>query len=325
VRDPDSGFVYWAPGAARPDFVTAVREAAGQRDREEENRLLYVALTRARDGIIIGGWQASRRRRLEGSYYEHLLAMIESMPGVVAIEGGGLRVETAGKVEAGTDGLPTPPREEATEEIPGWLFHAAPAEPRPPRPLRPSVPDGAASAAAAPGTRFISATTALARGRLAHRMFEVLPHLPADRHDAVIAAMIEAQKELSAEAAMALATEVRHVLAMPELAALFGPDALAEISVSGLVQGLGVAGQIDRLHVDSTRVLIGDFKTGPRPATTPDAYVRQMALYGALMAQIYPQHEIVTWLIWTEVAAVEAVAPAARDAALAALAGEPTP
>jgi ATP-dependent helicase/nuclease subunit A len=325
VRDPDSGFVYWAPGAARPDFVTAVREAAGQRDREEENRLLYVALTRARDGIIIGGWQASRRRRLEGSYYEHLLAMIESMPGVVAIEGGGLRVETAGKVEAGTAGLPTPPREEATEEIPGWLFHAAPAEPRPPRPLRPSVPDGAASAAAAPGTRFISATTALARGRLAHRMFEVLPHLPADRHDAVIAAMIEAQKELSAEAAMALATEVRHVLAMPELAALFGPDALAEISVSGLVQGLGVAGQIDRLHVDSTRVLIGDFKTGPRPATTPDAYVRQMALYGALMAQIYPQHEIVTWLIWTEVAAVEAVAPAARDAALAALAGEPTP
>jgi ATP-dependent helicase/nuclease subunit A len=187
------------------------------------------------------------------------------------------------------------------------------------------VPDGAASAAAAPGTRFISATTALARGRLAHRMFEVLPHLPADRHDAVIAAIIAAQKELSAEAAMALATEVRHVLAMPELAALFGPDALAEISVSGLVQGLGVAGQIDRLHVDSTRVLIGDFKTGPRPATTPDAYVRQMALYGALMAQIYPQHEIVTWLIWTEVAAVEAVAPAARDAALAALAGEPTP
>ena len=325
VRDPDSGFVYWAPGAARPDFVTAVREAASQREREEENRLLYVALTRARDGIIIGGWQAPRRRRLEGSFYEHLLARIESMPGVTGIEGGGLRVETAGKVEEVKTGLPTPPREEETGEIPGWLFRMAPAEPRPPRPLRPSVPDGAATAATAPGMRFTTATTALARGRLAHRMFEVLPHLPAARHDAVITAMIEAQKELPAEPALALAAEVRHVLAMPELAPLFGPDALAEISVSGLVQGVGVAGQIDRLHVDAKRVLIGDFKTGPRPAITPDAYVRQMALYGALMAQIYPQRDIVTWLIWTEVAAVEAVAPDTRVAALATLAGESTP
>ena len=112
---------------------------------------------------------------------------------------------------------------------------------------------------------------------------------------------------------------------MPELAALFGPDALAEISVSGVVQGVGVAGQIDRLHVDDRRVLIGDFKTGPRPATTPETYVRQMALYGALMAQIHPQRDIITWLIWTEAAAVEAITPAARAAALAALAGASTP
>ena len=325
VRDPDSGFVYWAPGGARPDFVTAAREAAGQLDMEEENRLLYVALTRARDGIIIGGWQANRRRTLEGSYYEHLLTQIESMPGVTEVEGGGLRVEVAGKVELAKPGLPTPPREEVTSEIPAWLFAAAPAEPSPPRPLRPSAPDGAATATSAPGTRFTTATMALARGRLAHRMFEVLPNLPADRHDSVIAAMIAAQKELPGELAMALAAEVQRVLALPELAALFGPDALAEISVTGVVAGFGVAGQIDRLHVDAARVVIGDFKTGPRPAITPDSYVRQMALYGALMAQIYPRHEILTWLIWTEAAAVEAITPAARGAALAALGDAATP
>ncbi len=246
------------------------------------------------------------------------------MPGVIEIEGGGLRVETAGTAATPVPALPTPPREEATDDIPAWLFHAAPAEPRPPRPLRPSAPDGAAVAARAPGTRFAAATTALARGRLAHRMFEVLPLLPSSGHDAAITAMIAAQKELPAEPARALSGEVRHVLAMPQLATLFGPDALAEISISGLVRGLGVAGQIDRLHVDDRRVLIGDFKTGPRPATTPETYVRQMALYGALMAQIYPQRDIETWLIWTESAAVEAITPAAREAALAALAGEAT-
>jgi ATP-dependent helicase/nuclease subunit A len=234
-------------------------------------------------------------------------------------------VETAGTVEPATSGLPTPPREEVTTEISDWLFSTAPAEPRPPRPLRPSAPDGTTTAKSAPGTRFTTATTALARGRLAHRMFEVLPHLRADRHDNVITAMVSAQKELPTEAAMALATEVRRVLALPELAALFGPDALAEISLSGVVAGFGVAGQIDRLHVDAARVVIGDFKTGPRPASTPDSYIRQMALYGALMAQIYPRHEILTWLVWTEAAAIEEITPAARKAALAMLGDTATP
>jgi ATP-dependent helicase/nuclease subunit A len=325
VRDPHSGFVYWAPGGARPDFVASAREAASLRDVEEGNRLLYVALTRARDGIIIGGWLANRRRTLEGSYYEHLLTQIESMSGVTEVEGGGLRVETAGTVEPATSGLPTPPREEVTTEISDWLFSTAPAESRPPRPLRPSAPDGTTTAKSAPGTIFTTATTALARGRLAHRMFEVLPHLRADRHDNVITAMVSAQKELPTEAAMALATEVRRVLALPELAALFGPDALAEISLSGVVAGFGVAGQIDRLHVDAARVVIGDFKTGPRPASTPDSYIRQMALYGALMAQIYPRHEILTWLVWTEAAAIEEITPAARKAALAMLGDTATP
>ena len=234
-------------------------------------------------------------------------------------------METAGTTATPVPGLPTPPREETTGDIPDWLFRAAPAEPRPPRPLRPSAPDGASPAASAPGTRFVAATTALARGRLAHRMFEVLPRLPREGHEPVITAMIAAQKALPAEAGLALAAEVRRVLAMPELMALFGPDALAEISLSGVVRGLGVAGQIDRLLVDDSRVLIGDFKTGPRPATTPETYVRQMALYGALMAQIHPQRDIVTWLIWTEAPAVEAITPAAREAALVALAGESTP
>ena len=92
-----------------------------------------------------------------------------------------------------------------------------------------------------------------------------------------------------------------------------------------MVAGFGVAGQIDRLYVDSARVVIGDFKTGPRPATTPDSYIRQMALYGALMAQIYPRHEILTWLVWTEAATVEAITPTARDAALAMLGEVTTP
>ena len=137
------------------------------------------------------------------------------------------------------------------------------------------------------------------------------------RRDAVRDAMLAAQVDVPGEEATRLAAEVEAVMSLAELAPVFGPDALAEISVSGVVDGIGVAGQIDRLHVDEERVLLADFKTGPRPPRTPVEYVRQMALYAALLEQIYPGRKLVTWLVWTEACAIEEIGAAARAAALA--------
>ena len=316
VRDPQSGFVYWAPGGTRPDFVSEARDHARDRGDEEENRLLYVALTRARDGIVIGGWQSQHRRRLEGSHFERLHAVVAGMDGLEADADGTLRLETEGVVPTAVDGLPVPPPAEDQLPVPDWLFRDAPEEPRPPRPLRPSQPDGRAQTERTPGSR-LAAAPALARGRLAHRLFEVLPVVEPDRRDAVRDAMLAAQADVPADEAARLVAEVEAVMALPDLAPVFGPDALAEISVSGVVGGVGVAGQIDRLHVSGARVLVADFKTGPRPSRTPEAYVRQMALYAALLEQIYPGRAVTTWLVWTEACAIEEVDKTARAEALA--------
>ena len=316
VRDPQSGFVYWAPGGVRPDFVSEAREQAREREDEEENRLLYVALTRARDGIVIGGWQAQHRRRLEASHYERLHAAVSGMEGVEADADGTLRLETEGVAPTERRRLPVPPPVEHSRPVPDWLFRDAPEEPRPPRPLRPSQPDGRAQTARAPGSR-LAASRALARGRLAHRLFEVLPTVAPDRRAAVRDALLAAQAEVPGDAAARLAAEVEAVMGLAALAPVFGPDALAEISVSGVVDGIGIAGQIDRLHVSDSRVLVADFKTGPRPRQTPADYVRQMALYAALLAQIYPGRQVTTWLVWTEACAIEEVDETARTAVLA--------
>ena len=46
---------------------------------EEGNRLLYVAMTRARDGLVIGGWEKPNGvRRLEGSDYALLSKVIKT-------------------------------------------------------------------------------------------------------------------------------------------------------------------------------------------------------------------------------------------------------
>ena len=58
------------------------------------------------------------------------------------------------------------------------------------------------------------------------------------------------------------------------------------------------------------------FKTGPMPQVTPAAYTRQMALYAALLEQIYPDDDIVTLLVWTEAAQIQELSADARQAAL---------
>ena len=54
-----------------------------------------------------------------------------------------------------------------------------------------------------------------------------------------------------------------------------------------------VSGQIDRLVVTPDAVLIVDFKTNHAPpanaADAPPAYVRQLALYRAVLGRLYPE------------------------------------
>jgi ATP-dependent helicase/nuclease subunit A len=100
---------------------------------------------------------------------------------------------------------------------------------------------------------------------------------------------------------------------LPELVSLFSRNALAEADISGLVGGMAVQGQIDRMVVLEDKVVIADFKTGLPPkeledsAQIPPAYLRQMALYGALVSQIYPDREVECLLIWTQIMKVSSV------------------
>ena len=65
-----------------------------------------------------------------------------------------------------------------------------------------------------------------------------------------------------------------------------------------------MSGQIDRLVVEGNRVLVIDFKTLRSPPETEaevsPLYLRQLALYRAALARIYPGHEIRCALLWTE-------------------------
>ena len=111
----------------------------------------------------------------------------------------------------------------------------------------------------------------------------------------------EAQRAEMADAALS-------VLADPRFAEVFGPGSRAEVAIAGsaarLPPGLKVSGRIDRLVILPDRVLVADFKTNrPSPARIEDAdpaYLRQMAIYAAVLAEIFPNRRIEAALVWTD-------------------------
>jgi len=104
-----------------------------------------------------------------------------------------------------------------------------------------------------------------------------------------------------AEAAMGVLEDDR-------FAAVFGPGSRAEAAVAGsaagLPQGLAVSGRVDRLLVEPDRVLVADFKTNrPAPARIEEAdpaYLTQMAVYAAVLAEVFPGRRIEAALVWTD-------------------------
>ena len=65
-----------------------------------------------------------------------------------------------------------------------------------------------------------------------------------------------------------------------------------------------MSGRVDRLLIEPDRVLVVDFKTNrPSPARIEDAdpaYLRQMAVYGAVLGAVFPGRRIEAALVWTD-------------------------
>ena len=105
-----------------------------------------------------------------------------------------------------------------------------------------------------------------------------------------------------------IAEQAMQVINDSRFAELYGPASRAEVPIVGKVrkgeQTVLVSGRIDRLAVTLDSVLIGDFKTNRPPPRSldevPPAYIEQLALYRAILNQLYPDKPVRAALIWTE-------------------------
>jgi ATP-dependent helicase/nuclease subunit A len=287
----------------------------------EYNRLLYVALTRAEDRLVICGWQT--RRGLDDACWYRLIehgfdGLATEREAFGAWEGEMRRCATPqlatpdqGSVEdAGTRVADLPPW---AGRSPEWRADPPPQEPGRPERLAPSRPEGAelgpTPAAASPLSAREPATNRFQRGKLIHALLQHLPDLPDARRAAAARAWLDRPGNGLADGeAAVLASETLAILDHPELAPLFGADSRAEVPLTGVVAEAVVGGLVDRLAVLPDRVLMADFKTNRRPPRriedTPVLYLRQMAAYRAVLREIFPGRAIVCALVWTQASQV---------------------
>lgn len=104
----------------------------------------------------------------------------------------------------------------------------------------------------------------------------------------------------------------------PEAVILFGPHSRAEVPISARLGARVLSGQIDRLAITEDSVWLVDYKTGRQPPASadsiPESYLRQLALYRAALAPLYPGKIIKPVLLWTYGPIFMPVNPAQLDA-----------
>ena len=304
-RLPDGRAVWKVPQDESPALIAAERAARKDRAARENLRLLYVAMTRARCWLVAA---ASGEVKQDQCWYNLICAGLGQAQSVV-VEGGIRRHSLGHWPESLRDEAP---RAEAVT-LPAWLACPAPTPLPGPKVLSPSDLGGPK---ALPGEAGYDTEEAKRRGTLLHLLLERLPTLaPADwpTHSAN---MIN-DPVLGPD----LLREAQRVLETPNLAPLFGPGTLAEVSVSGDWQGKRLTGTIDRLVIDRDRVLVVDYKSNVViPATSaevPDGILRQLGAYAHVLAQVYPDRRIETAVLWTRQPRLMSIDPDIVRAALA--------
>ena len=302
------GAVTWRTATEEsPALLAEAMAARREKAAAESLRLLYVAMTRAQSWLIVAGAGDTKDR---ACWHNIVRAGMEAA-GAVTLPHGTLRYSHGIWPEP----VLVPPVPAAGQgTIPDWALRPAPAADRPLPPLSPSDLGGAK---VMPGEAD-PALEALAkqRGTDLHLLLEHLPDFPEADWPAVAGALVAGDPGYLAQ----VLSEATAVLADPALSALFAPDALAEVTITGKLGSQRALGTIDRLLVGPDRVLAVDYKSNrlvpQSPEAVPEGILRQMGAYAALLTQIYPDHEVEVAILWT---ATARLMPLPRALVMAAL------
>jgi ATP-dependent helicase/nuclease subunit A len=334
--------VMWCrlPGAAAPLPVVQPRAdyriplLEGERNRlalaqeQEYRRLLYVAMTRACDRLIICGWE-TKKTTPAGCWYTLITTGLDEAAAALGLQQiedaelaaapeldhGRIRCLVCPQLDRPEE-RPAPPAR-TVPPLPAWALVPPGDEPASLRPLAPAQTYERRRMPASPGGGGAGGA-AIIRGKLIHALLQRLPEIVATERRARAARWLARRApELAPPEQADIIDEVLAVLDDPLFAPAFAPSSQAEVPIAGSIAGRLITGRLDRLAVDGHSVLVIDYKSDrtPPPAedAVPSAYLRQMAAYRGLLSQAFPGHAIHCALLWTGAPLLMTLRPATLD------------
>ncbi|HZZ62689.1 MAG TPA: double-strand break repair helicase AddA [Roseiarcus sp.] len=297
-------------GKAAEDCEAVARARADRREAEtgEHRRLLYVAMTRAAQRLIVAGFENSKGRA-PGCWHDLVrVGLADSMIPVPAFWGEGDAILRFGEgLTAGDEGETEQSSNGA--ELPAWIRTRAAAE--------------AASTILKPsGAGVAGEGEGVLEGRLVHALLQALPVVPSAARAAAAKAYLDLHGgPLAEEARTAIVARVVAVMQAPGLADLFGPGSRGEVTLAGVLRRPGrpdrrYSGRLDRMLATDEDVRIVDFKLGPPPARPSPAHIAQLAVYRAALRPLYPLLRVRAALVYLEGPTLLRIEDAELEAAL---------
>ena len=288
----------------------ALKDLEAAKSRAESHRLLYVALTRAKDQLVIcGAWSGALTGKgySDGSWYDLCLQTTEFWEHgkVIPREDGVWQFGALPETVAQT--TPSETQAKPLTALPDWIHTPLSSSSLGPRLSAPSQLLPGDTPVLPPFGK--DQKKRFQRGRLIHALLEILPDVPeAERRERAkryLARCLDPDETVLSDDVLKTAFEV---LEAPELSEVFGPGGRAEAPIVGsgpnLPKGVTINGRIDRMRITDTHVWVIDYKTDRPPPKTQDAvappYLAQLGSYYDVLSVTYPNKIVKCALLWTD-------------------------
>jgi ATP-dependent helicase/nuclease subunit A len=290
-----------------------------EKNDEEERRLLYVAMTRAENWLIVAG--AGKIKKDSSCWYQLVETGMQSAGAVEQAFPSGIGARYAhGDWPERTGDVIIKTTE--TNMLPDWVKTPAVIDHDAIVFLSPSDLGGAKALAGPTSGR--SEEDAMRYGSQLHILLEHLPNHPTSDWPEIARSLLGSGEFFATLAELdPILAEATRVLTAQYAWDVFGKSSLAEVPFSGVLLTANdppVHGIIDRLIVQDNVVRVVDFKsneTVPKtPQDVPEGLLRQMGAYLEICSTIYPDKTIEVAILWTSTATLM---PLPHDMVMSAL------
>lgn len=308
------------------EHIKKIKAADKLKQKEESCRLLYVALTRAEEYLILCSNQTKKSEKEKAQDTDHLgsipwspmikpvfqsftpleqpddLQMFQDYH----ISNCSLYCEDKNDRVAHSIAVKAPHLEEVPMgALPNWMYCPAPAYEKKILPVTPS--ERVQRSLETPHEILEKLQLSLMRGSCIHALLQNLPKYPEDQWEKRIHSFFNRSSWKNISDKQGIFQEVYKILSDSDFQIFFSDSSQAEVSVIGRIHHQEISGVIDRLVILEKKVLILDYKSNisfPSPALERK-YFYQLSLYKKLLEKIHPQKEIQCFLLYTRYAKLQ--------------------